>query len=640
MTRRSRAVGALIAVCALGAVPAASADATAPAATTQLTGSAAPATTPATAVGAVASTQRLQVELWLTPDIAGATQFADAVSTPGSVLYHQYLTPDQYTADYGPSAGEAQAVSSWLSSEGFSNVQVGAERASVTATGSAAVVETAFAVQMDRYRVTSAAGRTSTIVANDQNLSIPSALSGDVLSVTGLNGTAATTFHSATPASANSAASSSGKCSQYWDQYTKTLKPAFAGVTEAAVSVCGYSADQLRAAYGQTTAATGTGQTIALIEDGTPDDMFGTLTDYAKANGLPAPKSTQFREEVIGRGNECGNPFDIEEQLDSEASYAMAPGADQLMIDGDSCNEKLEGVQPLFDAEEAVLDGNGDTAAASIESNSWGITGGESFPPVYAKTAHAIDLRAAAEGVGMYFSSGDSPGVSVPASDPYSLAVGGTTVGIGASDNRVFETGWSNHDGVLEGKRWFNQGIPRDASGGGVSVLYSQPSYQAGVVPASMATYQGQLDRTLPDISADADPNSGILQGIIVGKQGAYKTFVDGGTSLASPLVAGMVADAQQGQAASFGFINPLIYSLYGTQAFNDTLPVTASTPAVDRAGFATPRISIYGAPSVSIFDSQLPKYTSQVTAPGYDTMTGVGTPNGAAFIDGLRSGS
>jgi subtilase family serine protease len=641
MTRRSRAVGALIAACALGAPAAAAADATTPAATTQLAGSAAPATTTATAVGAVAPSQKLHVELWLTPDISGATRFDDAVSAPGNILYHQYLTPEQYTAEYGPSAAEAQAVSSWLSSAGFSHVQIGAERDAVTATGSAVTVDEAFSVQMNRYRVTSAAGRTSTIVANDQDLSLPSALSDDVLSVTGLNGTPATTFHSASLASATkSTAPKAGSCSQYWDQYTKTLKPAFAGVTQAAVSVCGYSADQLRAAYGQTSANTGAGQTIALIEDGTPDDMFGTLTDYATTNGLPAPKSTQFREEVIGRGNACGNPFDIEEQLDSEASYAMAPGANQLMVDGDSCGEKLEGVQPLFDAEEAVLDGNGNSAAASIESNSWGITGGESFPPIYAKTAHSIDLRATAEGVGMYFSSGDSPGVSVPASDPYSLAVGGTTVGIGATGNRIFETGWSNHDGVLVGKKWVNQGIPRDAAGGGVSILYKQPSYQAGVVPASMATYQGQLDRALPDISADADPNSGILQGIIVGKQGKYETFVDGGTSLATPLVAGIVADAQQGQAASFGFINPLIYSLYGTSALNDTLPVTASTPAVDSAGFATPKISIYGEPSVSIFDSQIPKYTSQVTTPGYDTMTGVGTPNGTAFINGLRSGS
>jgi hypothetical protein len=80
MTRRSRAVGALIAACALGAPAAAAADATTPAATTQLAGSAAPATTTATAVGAVAPSQKLHVELWLTPDISGATR---ELATPG-----------------------------------------------------------------------------------------------------------------------------------------------------------------------------------------------------------------------------------------------------------------------------------------------------------------------------------------------------------------------------------------------------------------------------------------------------------------------------------------------------------------------------------------------------------------------------
>jgi subtilase family serine protease len=631
---------AVLAVAALGAATAGPAAAD-PTATTTLAGSAAPSA--GTDLGAAASTQQLQLEIWLTPDLAGATRFADAVSTPGNILYHQYLTPAQYTAQFGPSAAQAQSVASWLSSQGFTGVQVGAQRDSVTATGSVATVDQAFDIQMDRYRVTPAGGAAQTIVANDRDLSIPSSLSGDVLSVTGLNTTAPITFHTATSAAA---AAPPSDCSQYWDQKTKTFpKPVNqTGITQAAVSVCGYSAGQLRAAYGATTADDGAGQTIALIEDGTPTAMFKTLTKYAQTNGLPAPKSTQLREMVIGKGNACGNPFDIEEQLDSEASYAMAPGANQLMVDGDSCNFKLQGVQPLFDAENAVLDGNGNSALASIESNSWGITGGEAWPSIYADTAHLINLRATAEGVGMYFSSGDNPGISVPASDPYSLSVGGTTVGIGAQDQRVFETGWSDHDLVHFGGTWYNQGIPRDAAGGGVSLLYGQPSYQAGVVPSSMATVQGRLDRTVPDISADADPNSGILQGVIEpngnGQPGKYQVFVDGGTSLATPLVAGLVADAQQGQAASFGFINPLLYSLSGTGAFHDALPVTKSTPAVDAAAFAPADASIYGANSLSIFDSQIPAYTDQVTAVGYDTMTGLGTPNGTAFIAGLRGGS
>ncbi len=153
-----------------------------------------------------------------------------------------------------------------------------------------------------------------------------------------------------------------------------------------------------------------------------------------------------------------------------------------------------------------------------------------------------------------------------------------------------------------------------------------------------MATSQDGLGRTVPDLAADADRDSGILEGVITAS-GRYQTFDLGGTSLACPLVAGIVADAQQGEASPFGFINPLLYSLAGTSAFHDILPVSGSAPGIDRAAYAPKSTSGWGHPASETLDSQNPQDTSQVTAPGYDTMTGLGTPNGAAFIDGLRSG-
>ena len=128
-----------------------------------------------------------------------------------------------------------------------------------------------------------------------------------------------------------------------------------------------------------------------------------------------------------------------------------------------------------------MLTGHGGHPTASIVSNSWQIPLGV----VAAQTVHAIDLRAVAEGAGMYFASGDGPGLNVTNSDPDATAVGGTTLGIGAANNRVFETGWS-------------------------------------------------------DIAADADLDTGILTGYIMsvtnGKPGLYQTMVNAGTSLACPL--------------------------------------------------------------------------------------------------------
>jgi subtilase family serine protease len=114
-----------------------------------------------------------------------------------------------------------------------------------------------------------------------------------------------------------------------------------------------------------------------------------------------------------------------------------------------------------------------------------------------------------------------------------------------------------------------------------------------------------------------------------------YSESVIGGTSLAAPLVAGMVTAAQQGQAVPFGFLNPVLYQLYGTDAFHDTLPVTSHTPAADRAVYCPAAACQLNA--LLTADDQSPGGTSQVTLPGYDNMTGLGTPNGLAFVQHLR---
>jgi subtilase family serine protease len=596
-------------------------------------GSAAPAVDAGALAGAVPASQQLTVQVWLTPDLVGATAFADSVATPGSSAFHHYLSPDAYTAEFGPSAAKATAVTAWLTAEGLPQVRADSGRDYVSATGPVSRMQSAFGVQIDRYRVTGANGAAAVIEANDRAVSVPASLAPDVLGVTGLD--------SAPPVTSAAGPAPAPACSHYWAQYTKSFRPAYQGLTTGSLPVCGYSAGQIRAAYGATTTATGKGQTVALTEDEAPPAMLATLKDYAKGNHLPAPKASQFRELQAAGGGTCDassgsaaqSDYDDESQMDSEAVYAMAPGAAQLMVVGDGCNED----QSLLDAALSVLTGNGAHPSASIVSNSWKLDPGT----VSAQTVHAMDLRAAAEGVGMYFASGDTPDVNMTDSDPYATAVGGTTLGIGARNNRVFETGWSDDYASLDAGTWTDAGIL--GAGGGTSLVWGQPAYQEGVVPASMSRVRvGKrivTDRTVPDIAADGDPDSGILTGYIASgtdaRPGPYQTEVNAGTSLATPLVAGLVADAQQGQESAFGFINPLIYGLAGTRALHDILPVTASMPQQDRDAWEPASEGI--SPAVDVFDSQERPDTQQVTARGYDTMTGVGTPNGAAFITGLR---
>jgi subtilase family serine protease len=423
------------------------------------------------------------------------------------------------------------------------------------------------------------------------------------------------------------------------------LHPAYQGLTRAALPVCGYSAAQLRAAYGANWRDTGKGQTVALTEDESPTAMFRTLTAYARSNHLPLPKPSQFRQIKAGTAS-CTTssaegaraaqspPVDVEAEMDSEAVYAMAPAANQVMVVGSGCDED----QALLNAVSAVLAGDGHRPLASIASNSWQIPIGMVSP----KIVHALDVRAAAEGVGLYFASGDTTGLTVTASDPYALAVGGTTLGIGPAGKRVFETGWSSDAGSLDGGKWTDIGI--SGGGGGVSDVYRQPSYQRGVVPASMAkvTVGGKtvLGRTVPDIAAAADPDTGMLTGYTDtdenGKPGRYRTVSSAGTSLATPLVAGLVADAQQGRKSPFGFINPLLYSVARTHAFHDALPISRSAPQQDRAAYIAPD-ETFTDPGVDVFDTHRRPDTDQVTTKGYDTTTGLGTPNGPTFLAALR---
>src|SRR5450432_4367725 len=99
-----------------------------------------------------------------------------------------------------------------------------------------------------------------------------------------------------------------------------------------------------------------------------------------------------------------------------------------------------------------------------------------------------------------------------------------------------------------------------------------------------------------------------------------------------------MVIAAQRGEPRPFGFINPALYRLAGTSAVHDVLPLTSSSPVRWRA-VACPAVRCFDQALVS-FDDQshsMLGYTGQVTLPGYDNMTGIGTPNGQQFISGLR---
>lgn len=623
---------------------------------TRLAGTVAPFTSSSQAIGSVNGGVRLSVQVWLKPNLAAAARYATAVSTPGGKLFHHYLSPDAFTSKFGASKAQVAKVESWLRQQGFGTVVTDSQRNYVRATGSVSTINAAFKIQMTYYRPSpGVTGGRYALRANNRPVTVPTALAASVLGVTGLDNAAVQLpleRQNAKPHSPNEAATIKqaapqrvARCSRYYGEYHADNMPRHFGTTRFPTQVCGYGAIQLRAAYGANNVNTGKGQTIALIELGLAPDMFLTLQDYARYQHMPAPSPGRYAELSLGKGTACGDEFYIEEQLDVEAAYDMAPGAHELVVGGDSCNDGDSGLEGLFNADLAVLNGNGHHPLATIASNSW--EGADEEQPAWnTRIETSFLLRAAAEGVGMYFSAGDGSGVLSPSDSPYAIAVGGTTLGIGKHRTRLFETGWSTGESILTVHRgWVFTG-EQGATGGGPSLLWAQPGYQAGVVPDRLSRPQGNRGgkiRSAPDISADADPFTGMAVGLLsipANPNQAPKYFqIDvGGTSEASPLVAGIVTAAQQGQRHSFGFINPVLYKLEGTAALNEVLPLTVHSNPEFRGTACD--ANICGIQTLTTFDDQnryMFGYTGQVDLPGYNNMSGVGTPHGQIFIKVVR---
>jgi len=261
-------------------------------------------------------------------------------------------------------------------------------------------------------------------------------------------------------------------------------------------------------------------------------------------------------------------------------------------------------------------------------TNSWGsVEEGASagIIPAYEQ----VFMQGALQGIGFMFSSGDSGDelantglkqADFPVSSPFVTAVGGTSTAIGPDGSLTWQTGWGvNRFGLTSSNTWAPTGFLYGA-GGGFSALFNRPDYQNGVVPPS------SVGRAVPDVAMDADPTTGMLIGLTQSFPSgpAYGEFRIGGTSLASPLFAGMTALALQNAGGSIGLLNPTIYSQAKAGTFTDVAG-TPPTPGAVRIDFANGLDTSAGLLySVRQFNQD----SSLSLAPGWDTVTGIGTPN------------
>ena len=434
-------------------------------------------------------------------------------------------------------------------------------------------------------------------------------------------------------------------CSQYYGQKAATDKPPAYGQTWP-YTICGYNAKQYESAFGLSSAIAsghdGHGVTVAITDAYASPTMLADAQRWSRDNGIPQFAAGQFVQDIpkpdgFGLVDQCGaQGWYGEETLDVESVHAMAPGATVRYVGGKNCAGGLN------KAWASVIDGH----TASVITNSWSYNG-ENVPSGLQDFFDQYLQEAATTGITVMFSSGDdgdnstlSVGKSVdfPTSSPWATGVGGTSTEIGANGKIVFQDGWSNDYASLVGNQWKPKppGGYSSGSGGGTSTLYSQPFYQAGVVPTSISEYKGKTPmRAVPDVSMPGDPNTGLRIGEtqVFGKKTFYSTYRLGGTSLSSPLFAGVVADAIEYNGSAIGFINPLLYQNVNTSAITD-VQHSATPQATVRTNFTN-----------SLNDNQGYTYLLQTigvpthifTLPGYDDMTGVGTPNGTFFLQAMK---
>jgi subtilase family serine protease len=373
----------------------------------------------------------------------------------------------------------------------------------------------------------------------------------------------------------------------------------------------------------------GAGQTVAIIDAFASPTILQDVNQWSTNRGLPTMKPSQLVQVVPpGIYKHPENPRQDpqgwygEETLDVEAVHGMAPAAKIVYVGAPNDRQDLD----------AALNHVVDQHLAQIVTNSYGFPTTELLPPGFVLPVEDTLIQAAIEGIGVYFASGDNgdesslfgfPTTDWPASSPWVTAVGGTSLGISSSNTRAVETGWGtstyncNSTTLVCTRAGWLYG-----AGGGVSVLFAEPLYQqqAGL------TLGG---RGVPDVAALGDPQTGLLVG-------QTQTFPDGtyydeyrigGTSLSSPIFAGLMALADQKAGHPHGFANPLFYD--NPAAFYDVLPVKT---AVARRNFNN---GVDASAGTSDFLRTFDDYSgskSQHTNGGWDNVTGLGTP-GVSFL-------
>jgi pseudomonalisin len=542
----------------------------------------------ATDLGALPGTDSVTVRLGL--QLRNESQLQQLVASG------QQVGRGAFMSTYAPTPAQVSQVTGYLQSQGFTNIQAEPNNVLVSATGTAAQVETAFNTKLEAYLQNGA-----NVFANTSPAYVPQSLGSIVIAVLGLSDaqTMKATPHKGgpgpkptptpTPAPAPTPTPAPpSPCSLYGLEILGFPTGPVSEPTTQAGCLRTYGPADYWRAYDAGNVPAATNVSVAIMAEGSVTQSISDFRVNEQADGL-VQVPVVVKQVGVASTDTAG---DDEWTLDMTASSGMARAVKTIY---------LYDTTSLTDSDIALMYSHWVTDdLAPIGNSSFG--GCEAFP--FLDGSMIVDdelfLEGAAQGQTMFASSGDTgsfcpvavgangvpagaPLVNYPAASPYVVAVGGTTL-------------VTQSDGSYQGEAaWYS-------GGGGLSQFEYSPYWEAEAQPVSQ---QGESFRGVPDIAMDGDLQTGM--NIYLADAGGWTII--GGTSLSSPLAVGTWARLQQSHGGTLGFAAPLLYKDFSSNAAG--AQQTGPPPWQPDGGFHDLLVGGNGT------------YTA---LPGYDYTTGLGS--------------
>jgi uncharacterized repeat protein (TIGR01451 family) len=448
----------------------------------------------------------------------GLTNLLQQMYDPASPGYHQYLSPAEFAARFGPTAADYQAVLNFAATNGLQVTGTYSNQMLLDVHGKVSDIQRAFHVKLRKYHHPK---ENRDFYAPDVDPSVDSSL--PVQDISGL--------------------SNYGRPTPRYKIAGKSAKPAAGSGPGGS-----YLGNDFRNAYVPGASLNGANQTIALVQF---DGYFAS--DIVQYETLAGRTNVPLQNVLLDgfNGSPTGDGGEVEVSLDIEMCISMAPALAKVVL--------YEGNPFNFVPNDVLNRIAADNSARQI-SCSWGWSGGPSA------TTDQIFQQMALQGQTFYDAVGDSDAFTAgagsvngvdnpfidnaPSDNPYITQVGGTTLTVtGTNGAYSSETVW-NWD--IE----FGTNYDGEGSSGGISSFYTIPYWQTNI---NMSLSRGSSSfRNIPDVAMTAD-------NVLVIADGGEEILV-GGTSCASPLWAGFTALANQQAAINghvpLGFINPALYAI------------------------------------------------------------------------------